>query len=102
MNAPKRLRSLVSLINNDVDSLMYGQKLLTEMPEDDDIIKAASQESILSSEPRVNTECDEIVVIDDSDDNNKKDEREESEKKLNKTESGDFQSTVRAKLMPSN
>ena len=58
-------------------------------------------QSILS-EPRVNTECDEIVVIDDSDDNNKKDEREESEKKLNKTESGDSQSTVRAKLMPSN
>ena len=45
-NAPKRIQSLASLVN-DVDSLMYGQKLLTEMPEDDGIIKAGSQGSIL-------------------------------------------------------
>ena len=47
---PERLRGLVSIIN-DVDSLVYGQTLLTEMPGDDDIIKAASQvknQSILS------------------------------------------------------
>ena len=43
-NEPKRLQSLASLIN-DVDSFMYGEKLLTEIREDDSIIKAASQES---------------------------------------------------------
>ena len=58
------------------------------MPEDDDIINAASQESILS-ELRVNTECEEIDVIDNSNNDNKKDEFQESEKKSNKIESGD-------------
>ena len=81
-NEPKRLQSLATLIN-DVDSLMYGQKLLTEIRKDDGIIKAASQESILS-ELRVNTECEEIDVIDDSDNDNKKDELQESEKKSNR------------------